>query len=104
MSLVDWRFKTALDEWTKSVSELATWIRYSPPPSGAKPVEPSFDDQSEDDDDSGPETTHCLGAFRSPRQLLRVTVFSSLVSAGCAYNFSAPSILPRLRSNVPSGR
>jgi hypothetical protein len=52
------RFKTALDEWTKSVSELATWIRYSPPPPGAKPVEPWFDDQSEDDDDGGPETTH----------------------------------------------
>lgn len=52
------RFKTALDEWTKSVSELATWIRYSPPALGAKPVEPWFDDQSEDDDDDGPETTH----------------------------------------------
>jgi len=52
------RFKTALDEWTKSVSELATWIRYSPPPPGAKPVEPWFDDQSEDDDDGGPDTTH----------------------------------------------
>ncbi len=25
------RFKTALDEWTTSVSELATWIRYAPP-------------------------------------------------------------------------
>jgi hypothetical protein len=52
------RFKTVLDEWTKSVSEFATWIRYSPPPPGAKPVEPWFDDQSEDDDDGGPETTH----------------------------------------------
>jgi hypothetical protein len=52
------RFKTAVDGWTKSVSELATWIRYSAPPPGAKPVEPWFDDQSEDDDDGGPETTH----------------------------------------------
>jgi len=52
------RFKTALDEWTKSVSALATWIRYSPPSPGAKPVEPWFDDQSEDDDDGGPETMH----------------------------------------------
>ena len=54
------RFKTAtaLDEWTKSVSELATWIRYSPPPQGAKPVEPWFDDRAEDDDDGGLETTH----------------------------------------------
>jgi hypothetical protein len=49
-------FKAAFDEWIKSVSELATWIRYSPPPSGAKPIEPWFDDQSEDDDDGGPET------------------------------------------------
>ena len=52
------RFKAALDEWTRSVSELAAWIRYSPPPPGAKPVEPWFDDRSEDDDDGGPETTH----------------------------------------------
>lgn len=52
------RITTALDEWTKSISALATWIRYSPPPPGAKPVEPWFDDQFEDDDDGGPETTH----------------------------------------------
>ena len=52
------RFKVALDEWTKSVSELATWIRYSPPPPDARPAEPWFEDQSEDDDDGGPETTH----------------------------------------------
>lgn len=51
-------FKCTFDEWTKSVSELATWIRYSPPPHGAKPIEPWFDDQSEDDDDEGPETIH----------------------------------------------
>ncbi|PYT78966.1 MAG: hypothetical protein DMG54_19510 [Acidobacteria bacterium] len=49
-------FKGTLDEWTQSVSELATWIRYSPPPLGAKPIEPWFEDQSEDDDDGGPET------------------------------------------------
>lgn len=52
------RFKTALDEWTRSVSELATWIRYSPPPPGAKPAEPWLEDQSEDDDDGGPKTRH----------------------------------------------
>jgi hypothetical protein len=51
-------FKATLDEWTTSVSELATWIRYSPPPPGAKPIEPWFEDQSEDDDDGGPETMH----------------------------------------------
>jgi hypothetical protein len=50
-------FKASLDEWTKSVSELATWIRYAPPAAGAKPVEPWFEELREDDDkDSGPET------------------------------------------------
>jgi len=49
-------FKTALDAWTESVSALATWIRYSPPPPDAKPVEPWFD--NEPDDDGGPETMH----------------------------------------------
>jgi hypothetical protein len=48
-------FKATLDEWTKSVWQLATWIRYAPPPPNAKPIEPWFDDQSEDDD-GGPET------------------------------------------------
>ena len=52
------RFKTAFDEWTTSVSELATWIRYAPPPPGAKPVEPWFDEHAEDDDDGGPQTKH----------------------------------------------
>lgn len=50
-------FKATFDEWTKSVSELATRIRYSPPPPGARPIEPWLDDQSEDDD-GGPETIH----------------------------------------------
>jgi hypothetical protein len=47
----------ALDDWTDKVCALATWIRYAPPPPGAKPIEPWFDDESEDDDD-GPETKH----------------------------------------------
>jgi len=51
-------FQATFDEWTKSVSELATWIRYSPLPPGAKPIEPWFEDQSEDDEDGGPETIH----------------------------------------------
>jgi hypothetical protein len=51
-------FKNILDEWTQSVSELATWIRYSPPPPGAKPIAPWFEDPSEDDDDGGPGTIH----------------------------------------------
>lgn len=51
-------FEAILDEWTKSISALATWIRYSPPPSGAKPSEPWFEEQPEDDDDRGPEPIH----------------------------------------------
>ena len=49
-------FRATFDEWTKSVSELATWIRYSPPSSGAKALEPWFDDNGEDGEDGGPET------------------------------------------------
>ena len=52
------RCETALDVWTTRVSELATWIRYSPPPPGVKPVGPWFDDPYEDDDDGGATTTH----------------------------------------------
>lgn len=49
--------KATLDEWTKSVSELATWIRYSPPAAGPKPIEPWFEGLPEDgDNDRGPET------------------------------------------------
>jgi hypothetical protein len=50
-------FKTALDDWTESIAALATWIRYAPPSPGAKPFEPWFDDECEDDD-GGPETMH----------------------------------------------
>jgi hypothetical protein len=46
-------FKTALDDWTASISALATWIRYSPPPPGVKPIEPWIDDEPDD-----PEPTH----------------------------------------------
>jgi hypothetical protein len=58
------RFKSAFDGWTNAVSDLATWIRYSPPDPAAKPVEPWFDADSgaepgdDDDDEGGPETTH----------------------------------------------
>jgi hypothetical protein len=51
-------FRTAIEDWTQSIAALATWIRYSPPPPGIKPSEPSFDDQSEDDDEGGPEILH----------------------------------------------
>jgi len=49
------RFRDAYDEWTKSVADLATWIRYSPPPGDARPIEPWFEDESED---GGPESIH----------------------------------------------
>lgn len=97
------RVKTALDEWTKSVSELATWIRYSPPPQGAKPVEPWFDDRAEDVMTAGrrrhtdwTRSDACVVCCESP-----LAATSSRLGA---YSFSAPSSLPRLRSNVPSGR
>ena len=49
-------FKGALDGWAKSVAELATWIRYSPPPSAASSDEgPTYGD---DEKDAGPEMTH----------------------------------------------
>jgi hypothetical protein len=53
-------FTMALDDWTESISALATWIRYAPPPPDVKPIEPWFDDESEadHDDDDGPDTTH----------------------------------------------
>jgi hypothetical protein len=50
-------FKTALAAWVESISALATWVRYSPPLPGAKPAEPWFDDQSENDD-GGPDILH----------------------------------------------
>jgi len=46
-------FREAIDEWSKSVADLARWIRYSPPPPGTKPAEPWFEDENED-----PETIH----------------------------------------------
>jgi hypothetical protein len=50
-------FKTALAAWVESISALATWVRYSPPFPGAKPAEPWFNDQSENDD-GGPDILH----------------------------------------------
>lgn len=51
------RFKDALDEWTRSVAELATWIRYSHPRTEMRPDEPWFEDE-EEDEDGGQETIH----------------------------------------------
>lgn len=51
-------FRTAIAKSTQSISALATWIRYQPPPPGMKSAETWFDDQSEDEDDGGPDTLH----------------------------------------------
>lgn len=48
------RFKVAMEEWISSIAELGNWIRYSPPPPEAKPIEPWFEDEEE----GGAETTH----------------------------------------------
>jgi len=49
------RFKDAYDEWRASIADFATWIRYSPPPTNSRPVEPWFE---VDDEDGGPESIH----------------------------------------------
>jgi len=49
------RFKMALQEWTSKVGELGNWVRYSPPPPEAKPLEPWFEDEEEE---GGPKTIH----------------------------------------------
>jgi hypothetical protein len=49
------RFRDASDEWTKDVGDLAAWIRYSPPPTDARPMEPWFEEENED---GGPESIH----------------------------------------------
>jgi hypothetical protein len=45
----------ALQKWISSVAEPGNWIRYSPPPPEAKPLEPWFKYEEEE---SGPETIH----------------------------------------------
>ena len=51
-------FRTAVDDWTQSIAALGTWLRYSPAPPGTKPAGPSFDGESEDDDEAGPDNVH----------------------------------------------
>ena len=51
-------FKTALDDWTNRLSELAAWIRYSPPSPGVTPVAPWFVDENDSDDDGGAGPPH----------------------------------------------
>jgi len=47
------RFRDAIDEWNKSIADLARWIRYSPPPPGTRPAGPWFESENEE-----PETIH----------------------------------------------
>jgi hypothetical protein len=49
------RFKNAFDAWAGAAADLAGWMRYTPPPAGAAPLEPRFEDEGGDDD---PETIH----------------------------------------------
>jgi hypothetical protein len=53
------RFKCSMDEWRISISELARWIRYTPPAADAIQSEPRLE-QEEDgaDEEGGPETIH----------------------------------------------
>jgi hypothetical protein len=87
----------ALDEWTESVSQLATWVRYALPPPNAKPIEPWFDDQSEDDD-GGPETIHGQNSFRA--SFFHVVAAWATVDVGTLRLVSVrpPYVFPALRS------
>lgn len=49
------RLKKAVDEWIVGVTELARWIRYTPPPPGTKGIEPWFESPEEE---GGPESIH----------------------------------------------
>ena len=85
-------FRATLDEWTESVSQLATWVRYALPPPNAKPIEPWFDDQSEDDD-GGPETIHGQNPFRA--SFFRVVAAWATVDVG---TLRLVSVFPALRT------
>ena len=52
------KFKYSLDEWSKSIAELARWIRYTPPPLETKRVAPPFEDQEDENEEDGPGTIH----------------------------------------------
>ena len=52
------RFKGALDEWTTSVAELATWLRYLPPPPETAPRSDIGLEHKEVDKDDEPSSTH----------------------------------------------
>ncbi len=52
------KFKHSLDEWRASITELARWIRYTPPPADAKQIAPIFEELEDEDEEGGPETIH----------------------------------------------
>ena len=52
------RFKGALVEWTTSVAELATWLRYFPPPPVTAPRSDIGFEHKEMDKDDEPSSTH----------------------------------------------
>ena len=43
------RFEAAINEWARSIVELASWIRYSPPPPGTRPAQPWFEDGDDEE-------------------------------------------------------
>jgi hypothetical protein len=43
------RFEAAINEWTRGILQLASWIRYSPPPPGTRPAQPWFEDGDDEE-------------------------------------------------------
>jgi hypothetical protein len=58
LSLLAQKFKHSMQEWNASVVELVRWIRYTPPPSDIKRIEPQFNDLEDEDVENDPETIH----------------------------------------------
>ena len=52
------RFKGALDEWNAGVAELATWLRYLPPPLETAPRSDIGFEHKEMDKDDESSSTH----------------------------------------------
>ncbi len=52
------KFKYSLDEWRIGITELARWIRYTPPPADSKQIVPQFEELEDEDEEGGPETVH----------------------------------------------
>ncbi len=52
------RFKYSMDEWNAGIAELARWLRYTPPPADAVPVEPPAEGLEDEGENGGPETIH----------------------------------------------